>query len=308
MAEVETRMRAHNLEEFSRLGGKLFAPADIGAGIAAYRPRASDVVITPYSKCGTTWLQQIFHTLRTRGDFDFDDISRVVPWIETAAIVGLDLDAPQRAEPRGFKSHLSYTAVPKGARYIVAFRDPKDACVSMHKFMEGWFLERGAVSTDAFAETWIARADSGAGQDYWSHLLSWWAERDNPAVLILSYEQMSAEPEATIRRVAAFIGVPLDDQLMALTLERSSLGFMLTHKDRFDDLMMRTASETRCNLPPGSDSAKVRQGGSGGHKAVLSAATAAAIDARWAELVAPVTGFANYAALEAEVRRRNRAG
>jgi len=305
MTDTEARTRARNLAEFGQLGGKMFAPADIGAGIASYRPRASDVVIAPYSKCGTTWLQQIFHTLRTRGDFDFDDISRVVPWIETAAIVGLDLEGPQRAEPRGFKSHLSYAAVPKGARYIVAFREPKDACVSMHKFMEGWFLERGAVSTDAFAETWVARADGGGGQDYWSHLLSWWAERDNPAVLILSYEQMSAEPEATIRRVADFVGVALDDELMALTLERSSFDFMLRNKDRFDDLMMRTASEARCNLPPGGDSAKVRQGGSGGHKAALSPALAAAIDARWAELVAPVTGFADYAALEAEVRRRN---
>ena len=111
-----TLHRARSLAEFGEIGARMFVPADIGAGIASYRPRASDVVITPYGKCGTTWLQQIFHTLRTGGDFDFDDISRVVPWIETAAIVGLDLEAPQRAEPRGFKSHLPYDRVPKGAR------------------------------------------------------------------------------------------------------------------------------------------------------------------------------------------------
>ena len=303
MDKTEAPRRARSLAEFAESGGKMFVPADIGAGIVSYRARPSDVVITPFAKCGTTWLQQIFHTLRTRGDFDFDDISRVVPWIETAKIVGLDLEAPQRAEPRGFKSHLSYTAVPKGARYIVAFRDPKDACVSMHKFMEGWHLEPGAVSMSDFARHWIGRG--AAGTDYWTHLLSWWAERDNPDVLILSYEQMTAEPEATIRRVAGFCGIPLDDELMALTLERSSFGFMLQHKDRFDDAMMRAASEVRCNLPPGSDSAKVRQGGSGGHKAELSAEIAAAIDAKWAELVAPVTGFADYAALVAEIGRRN---
>ena len=96
-------------------------------------------------------------------------------------------------------------------------------------------------------------------------------------MLILSYEQMTAEPEATICRVAGFCGIPLDDELMALTLERSSFGFMLQRKDRFDDAMMRAASEVRCNLPPGSDSAKVRQGGSGGHKAELSAEVAAGI-------------------------------
>ena len=40
---------------------------------------------------------------------------------------------------------------------------------------------------------------------------------------------------------------------------------MLAHKDRFDDAMMRKMSEERCNLPPGSDSAKVREGRVGSH-------------------------------------------
>ena len=293
--------RARSLAEFGEMAGRRVAAQDTAAASAAYRPRPTDVVIAPYSKCGTTWLQQIFHTLRTRGDFAFDDISRVVPWIETAAVLGLDLEGPQRAEPRGFKSHLGYDRVPKGARYVVAFRDPKDACVSLFRFMEGWFIEPGAVSLGEFAQSYIDRA--AAGRDYWRHLLSWWAERDNPHVLLLSYEQMSAEPEATVRRVAAFSGIPLDDALLALTLERSSFAFMLAHKDRFDDLMMRQASEARCGLPPGSDSAKVRQGGSAGRQE-LPPDAAAALDAAWREIVTPATGFADYAALEAEVRRR----
>src|SRR6185503_16738110 len=256
--------RARSLAEFGELAGKMFGPEETAASLASYRPRPTDVIIAPYSKCGTTWLQQIFHTLRTRGDFDFDDISRVVPWLETAAILGLALEAPQRAEPRGFKSHLGHDRVPKGARYIVAFRDPKDACVSLYRFMEGWFIEPGAVPIGEFVQSYIDR--TAAGRDYWRHLLSWWAGRDNPDVLLLSYEQMSAEPEATIGKVAAFSGIALDDELMELTLERSSFAFMLAHKDRFDDLMMRPASEARCNLPPGSDSAKVRKGGSAGRQ------------------------------------------
>ena len=294
--------RARSLAEFGANAGKMFVPDDIAAGIAAWRPRPTDVVITPYSKCGTTWLQQIFHTLRTRGDFDFDDISRVVPWIETSKIVGLDIEAPQRAEPRGFKSHLGYDQVPKGARYIVSFRDPRDACVSFYHFMEGWFFEPGAVSLEEFAAMYVGRV--GMETDYWRHLLGWWNERDNPNVLIFTYEQMNADPEGTIRKVAAFSGIPLDDELLAITLERSSFDFMLKHKDRFDDLLMRTASETRCNLPPGSDSAKVRKGGSGQGKAELTPALIAALDEQWAKIVAPATGFADYAALQAAVAAR----
>lgn len=293
--------RARSLAEFGATAGKMFAPDDIAAGMAAYRPRPSDVIITPYGKCGTTWLQQIFHTLRTRGDFDFDDISRVVPWIETAKITGLDIEAPQRAEPRGFKSHLDYGKVPRGARYIVSFRHPHDACVSFYHFMSGWFIEPGAVSLEEFAHMYVARA--GLETDYWRHLVSWWNERDNPNVLVLAYEQMNADPEGTIRKVAGFCGIALDDELLALTLERSSFAFMLQHKDRFDDLLMRTASETRCNLPPGSDSAKVRKGGSGQGKAELTPALMALLDEQWAKIVTPATGFADYAALQAEIGR-----
>ena len=243
--------RARSIAEWNEIRGKLAAPEDLPESIKSYRPRPTDIVITPFGKCGTTWLQQTFHTLRTGGDMDFDDISRVVPWIETAKVVGVDLEAPQRAEPRGFKSHLGYDTVPKGARYVVSVRDPRDALVSMYKFMEGWFLEPGAIAIADFAESWMAR------NDYWTHLISWWQVRHEPTVLLLSYEGMIADPEGHVRRLAAFSGLPLSHERLKLTLERSSMAYMLEHKDRFDDFMMRVASETRCNLPPGSDSAKV---------------------------------------------------
>jgi len=296
--------RARTMAEMQQLKGRMAPREDLAAGMRAYVPRPTDVIIAPFGKCGTTWLQQTFHTLRTRGDMDFDDISRVVPWIETAGALGLDLEAPQRAEPRGYKSHLSYDRIPKGARYVVSLRDPKDALVSMHRFMEGWFLEPGAVSVEAFAQT-LLKAAAGDGGDYWSHLVSWWEQRDNPDVLLVSYEHMSAEPAAHICRLAAFCGLPLDDDLLALTLERSSLGYMLQHKDRFDDLMMRQVSERACNLPSGSDAAKVRTGRVGGHRDDLPAEVGARFDAKWTEMVTPRLGFPDYAALEAELRRRN---
>lgn len=295
--------RGRTMAEFQAIRASVLKGEAVMASIQSYRPQPTDVVITPYGKCGTTWLQQTFHTLRTRGDMDFDDISRVVPWIETAGALGLDINAPQRAAPRGFKSHLPYEPLPKGARYVVSLRDPKDALVSFYHFMAGWMIEPGAVSIAEFAEDWISSGASGP-ISYWSHLLSWWAQRDNPDVLIFSYEHMCDAPEAHVCKLAAFCGFPLDAELLALTLERTSLSYMLAHKDRFDDAMMRALSETRANLPPGSDSAKVRKGGSGGGKQELSPELCAQLDEIWREKVTPVTGFADYAALEADLRRR----
>ena len=89
------------------------------------------------------------------------------------------------------------------------------------------------------------------------------------------------------------------DALIALTLERSTIAYMPEHKDRVDDAMARARSETVCNFPSGSDSAKVRQGGFGLNRKELTGDIAARIDAAWTEIVTPSTGFAHFMALEA---------
>lgn len=289
------------MEELSSFQGRMMGLDDVMTSVASYRPRPTDVVISPFGRCGTTWLQQTFHCLRTGGDMDFDDISRVVPWIESASLLGLDINAEQRAEPRGYKSHLAYPALPAGAHYVVSVRDPRDAVVSMHELMEGWLLERGAVSADLFASWWTER---NMGNNWWSHFLSWWDQRDKPNVLLLSYEHMVDDPALAIRRLAAFCGLTLDDALLARTLERSSRAYMLRHKDKFDDLMIREASERLCGLPSGSDSSKVRNGVVGRYLDVLSPQTIAILDRKWAAVVAPATDLADYAALDAALRAR----
>ena len=292
--------RARNLVEMAEISDRTMDVKDTLASIAAYRPRSSDVVISPAGKCGTTLLQQTFHTLRTRGDMDFDDISRVVPWIETAKALGVDINAEQVAEPRGFKSHLSWDHVPKGAKYVVSLRDPQDAFVSGYRFMEGWYFEPGTITYEAFFER--NKHGREKGLDHWSHLVSWWGQRNNPAVLLLSYEHLVADPALAIRRLAAFCDLPLDDELLALTLEHTSRAFMLAHKDRFDDAMMRALSERLGGLPPGSDSAKVRQAGNGQRRRELPQAMRDEFDAIWRSDVAPHTGHSDFASLEAELR------
>ncbi len=164
----------------------------------------------------------MFHTLRTRGDTDFDDISRVVPWIEMSPMLGIDLNASQRAEPRGFKSHLGYNSVPKGARYVVPLRDPKDAFVSMYRFMEGWFLEPGAVSIEEFFEGWIQAAAAPRARAISTICSAGGRCAIEPNVLLLSYRKIVADRAAHIRQLADFAGIPLDDELLELTLERTS--------------------------------------------------------------------------------------
>ncbi len=294
--------RARNMAEMAEISARTMDMQETVASIADYQPRDTDVIISPAGKCGTTLLQQTFHTLRTRGDMDFDDISRVVPWIETARSLALDINAEQVAEPRGFKSHLSWDHVPKGARYIVSLRDPQDAFVSGYRFMEGWYFEPGSISYDEFFER--NRSGRDKGLDHWAHLVSWWQQRDNPAVLLLAYEHMVEDPELMIRRVARFCDIDLDDELLELTLEHTSRKFMLEHKNRFDDAMLRVRSERLGGLPAGSDAAKVRKAGSTPRRHELPDAIREEVSAIWASDVTPQTGLEDFAALESELRRR----
>lgn len=278
LAEMRARTKGMGTDEGRNLG-------------LTFPLQATDVVISPYGKSGTTWLQQIVHGLRTRGDMDFDDISRVVPWLETSTDLGLDLHAPQRGHPRAFKSHLNWYDMPKGGRYIVAMRNPKDVLVSGYRFMEGWFFELGSIDITTWAEDFMTNRDKGG---YWRHLRSWWEVRAEPHVLLLCYEAMTKDLPGTVRKVADFIGIELDDELLALVVRQSSLDFMLAHKDRFDDRLMREHSERIAHLPPGSDSAKVRKGEVGSHWYELPPAVSDALDQIWCEEIEATLGFPDY--------------
>jgi hypothetical protein len=174
--------------------------------------------------------------------------------------------------------------------------------VSFYRFFEGWFFEPGSIELDDFIVSFYLQRPSG--KSYCEHLLSWWEQRDSDNVLLLSFEGMKADPENTIRRVAAFSGIELDEELLATTLEISSLDFMKANNSKFDDLLMREMSERVCNLPAGSDSAKVREGQVGGGKQQLSEQARAAMAERWQQDVTPTSGFDDYGAFQRVIEAR----
>lgn len=291
--------RATTFEGFASLLAPMVTEEGYQKGLEL-KLRPTDIVVSPYGKSGTTWLQQMAHTLRTRGDMDFDDISRVCPWIETSTDLGIDLEAEQKANPRIFKSHLDAHRVPADGRYIVSCRNPHDAAFSMYKFMEGWTLEPGAMSADEFVRgTFIepGKAPGSSGGDYWTHLASWWARRNDPNVLFMVYEQMKEDLTGTIRKVADFMEIDLDDELLAITEEHASLAFMQQHKDRFDDQLMKRRSVEVLGLPADSDSAKVRSGQVGESRRHLGADVVAQLDRLWQEKITGPLGFTDYDAM-----------
>lgn len=254
--------------------------------------RASDVFISPYAKCGTTWMQQIVHGLRTGGDMSFDEITAVTPWIEMAHDLGLPLD-PQPGEFRVFKSHLNWDDIPKGGRYIVVLRDPVDAMVSLFRFFEGWFFETGSVGIEEFAEYFLNERD---GRDYWTHLASWWAVKDRADVLLLSYEAMKADLHRTVSQVADFLEL-YDLGTRCVAEAQATFAFMKAHEAQFDDHLTREARDAACGLPPGSVASKVNTGQAGAGKPLAGDAVHADFAAKWAATIGARFGFGDYATL-----------
>jgi len=284
--------RATTLDELDAVLDKFFDKSKTPLGLA-FKPQPSDIIITPYAKCGTTWLQQITHGVRTRGDMNFDEIEAVVPWLEIAYDMGWDLDASQAANPRLYKSHVSWHDIPKGCRYICSFRHPYTAIVSFYRFFEGWMFKPGMISLEDLTR-WRWPRDKADRQGYWYHLTSWWEQRHSPNVLLLCYEDMLANPSDTIQKIAHFIEIDLDDALLDIVLRQSSREFMLAHKRQFDEHHLHNIGAKRAGLPPPIDSGKVTYGASDDARYKLPAYLKQELDEIWQEQVTPKFGFKNY--------------
>lgn len=265
----------------------------------AFQPQASDVIVAPFGKCGTTWMQQIVHGLRSGGDMSFEEISGVVPWIELAHDMGIDLDSPQTGPFRAFKSHLSWDRIPKGGRYIVVLRDPLDAMVSMYSFFENWFFVSGTVGLEAFADYYLDRAD---GRDYWTHLSSWWAVRERDDVLLVAYEHMKQNLPDAVTQVARFVEAT-DSAVLELATRQATFDFMKAHGRKFDDHLTRDSRDPACGLPAGSETSKLGIGKTGQGKPLVSERSREIYDRRWQETMGGRFGLPDYESLLEQLPR-----
>ena len=246
--------RARSLAEYEAQTGYI-SDESLAIGLA-YTAQPTDIFISPYSKCGTTWMQQIVHGLRSGGSMDFKEIPEVVPWLEMAHDMQTHPDAPQVAKPHAFKSHLRFDQLPKGGRYIVVLRDPVDAMVSLLRFMDGWFYKRGSVSLEEFAQHYLRLGPGG----YWEHAASWWRVREREDVLVLTYEEMKADLAEVVDRVADHMGQGYDADRRALATRQAEFSFMKAHAHQFNDNLLRRIRDPKMGLPPAEITGKVATG------------------------------------------------
>lgn len=281
----------------------------IAAGRApAFQPRADDVFVVTYPKCGTTWMTQICHVLRTRADpalNTFGEITEVVPWDVLAKDCGQDLNADHVASPRVFKSHEAVGTIAKGAKYIYVARDPSDAFYSFYKFLPPYMgLQDGDITMEDFSQAIFANV-SHSGQ-IWHHYLGWWERRNDPNVLWVFFEDLKTDFDAQVRRVAAFMNIDLDDLLFAKVREMASFDYMQRHGSQFDDHFVFDATKAAMGRDENAKFTvgKVRKGGGKvGTRKTIPASVRHTLDSRWYEVINQATGCVTYEAFRASVDR-----
>ena len=212
--------------------------------------RGTDVVVASFPKTGTTLTEQVVLCLLAGGDASKLDPSTQNEWNATrghgkywvekvAAAPGgaaagssrpppLDLAAfGALPAPRVVKTHapfelfLGRDALAEGLRVIYVTRDARDACVSAYYH---------AANPHALGWPFGAWAAAWAGGFFehgtiWAHRRSWRAA-PRGRVLWVTYEALLADPDAEIRRIAAFIGVEPTPDLVAKTRAASAFDAM----------------------------------------------------------------------------------
>ena len=192
-----------------------------------------DVFIVTYPRSGTTWTEQMVHLLVNKGEQGEQRITDAVPWLETLphrpnGMIKFLETMPQR---RLFTSHLPYPLMPHidntTAKIIYVARNPKDVAIStyFHNQSKGGY----EGSWDEYFQLFLY-SDVGFGP-YFDHVLPWWqASQKDKNILFLTYENMKHDHAGNVAKLASFLGIQADSQLIETVVRLSSFQSMTSNE------------------------------------------------------------------------------
>lgn len=197
--------------------------------------RRGDIVISARSKTGTTWVQMICALLIFQTSALPDSLSAMSPWLDWLITPRGDVydQLAAQAHRRFIKSHTPLDGLPVDPEvtYIVTGRHPLDMAVSLYHQGENLNRERIAELTaqpdpgpaanhrsplHQWLLEWI-ESDASPKESLDSlrgvmwHLVDAWQRRDRQDVVLVHYEDLVADLNREMRRLADRLGITVPE-------------------------------------------------------------------------------------------------
>jgi aryl sulfotransferase len=114
------------------------------------------------------------------------------------------------------------------AKYIVVARDVRDVVWSFHHHQINFINPDSARTPALDIRQYYHDFLDGPWQQfpYWQHIQSWWDVRHLPNLLTLHYADLIADLPAVVRRVAAYLAIPIDEALFPQIVSHCSIEHM----------------------------------------------------------------------------------
>src|SRR4029077_18790099 len=159
-----------------------------------FRFRDDDIIIATYAKAGTTWTQQIIAQLLFDGTEGLE-VAEMSPWLDLRV----------------------------NAEWYKALNDTPGRV--------GPPIEKPPASVRQYFLDWLER-DGHPFAPFWDNLRSWWIIRRLPNVMFLHFAELKADMPAQIRRIAAFLGISIDERHWDAIVEHCTFAYMKQHASK----------------------------------------------------------------------------
>ena len=216
--------------------------------------RDGDIVISTRSKSGTTWMQMICALLVFQTPDLPARLDQLSPWLDWLGTPVDELFATLDAQPhrRFVKTHTPLDGVPidPPVTYIVVARHPLDMAVSLYH--QGDNLDRARIA-ELTGQLAPNPTDAAARPDIHEWLLGWidldiaprdaldllpgvlwhlsdaWARRDAPNILLVHYDDLIADLDREMRRIAERLGIHVPDATWPELVDAATFASMRSH-------------------------------------------------------------------------------
>jgi len=239
-----------------------------GRNLAVY---PDDTFIVSYPRSGNTWTRfLIANLLHSEQRVTFANIEQFIPDCEAMS----SRYVKRVPRPRIIKSHEYFDPRYKKVIYIV--RDPRDVALSYYDFARKYRQIDDHHPLSTFVSDFVAGRLSSSDWGTWGENVSSWVytRKGRPEFLLLRYEDMLADAERELSKVARFLGIEIASERLTAAVERSSADRMRSLEATQGDQWVSTKNK-RSDIP------FVRTASSGLWKEKLPVASIVEIEAAW---------------------------